>query len=123
MTGHIVGRESKILEEIRKGLKTVEVRLAKPRFRKFKPGDQIRIREDYWERGRIVKSKLSNIRTEVTKVEFYPDFRELLKKVGYQKVNPSASGLENAISRIYMFYSREEEKRLGAVAIHFKLRK
>lgn len=121
MTTHIAGRQSLILEEIRSGKKTVEARLAKPRFKKFKPGDRIRLREDFWEKGEIVGSRMSGLETEVVRVELYPSFDEMLNHVDYKKVNARAKSKAEALKRIRSFYTPEQEDKLGVAAIHFKL--
>lgn len=121
MATHVAGRDSNILTEIRSGTKSIEARLGKPRFRAFKPGNHIKIREDVWENGKIVKSQDSGLETVVTKVETYLSFREMFVSVGFKNVSPQSKNLEDALAEVYRFYSPEDEQKLGVVAIHFKL--
>jgi len=123
MTGHIVGRRSDILVHIKNGEKIVEMRLGKPRFKRFKVGDTIRIREDFWNNGQIIKSKMSGVKTQITKVERFKTFRELLENIGFKKVMPDAQTLEEALIPAKQFYKSTDEAKLGAIAIHFKLLK
>jgi ASC-1-like (ASCH) protein len=121
MAGHIVGRESSILKQIQNGSKTVEARLAKLRFRKFRAGDRIRIREDIWAGGQIVSSQLSSTRTTVVEIEKFSSFVEMFRHVDFKKVNPDARSAAEALDRIRQFYTPEDEQKYGVLAIHFKL--
>lgn len=121
MTTHIVGRESSVLAEIKSGGKTIEARIAKARFKRFKPGDRIKIREDSWRDGKIVGSKMSDVETVIVKVEKYDSFDEMLENVELGKVNPDAKSKDEALMRIRSFYTPDLERKFGALAIHFKL--
>lgn len=118
---HEIGKESSFLEEIRKGLKTVEGRLAKPRFKKFRVGDRLRIREDVWSGGRVVASRPTKIEVEITKIERFPSFTAMLAKIDLKKALPGVETKEEALTLYRKFYSEEDEKKFGVIAFHFKL--
>lgn len=116
-----IGINSSVLGEILAGKKTVETRLAKERFLSFKVGDKISIREDIWQAGEIIRSIPDKAQIEITGIERFDTFRELLQAVGYEKVRPSANSIEDAIKAYEQYYSIDEEKRFGVIAFFIKL--
>ena len=115
------GREVSLLEDIRKGTKTVEIRLRRGKFAQYQPGDRVWLRADTYEGDRIVSSEPRQVLVEVTRVEPFDSFRELLAGVGYAQVVPRARNAEEALAQPYRFYSPEEERQYGALAIHFQV--
>lgn len=118
---HEAGRESALLEDIIAGKKTVEGRLAKGKFLNFKPGDIVKLRKDIYENGELIASFEDQARSRVIRVEKYPSFREMLQTVGYKKAIPRAKSLEEAVGDYRKFYSADDEKEYGVLAIHFEL--
>lgn len=116
-----IGINSTVLKEILAGEKTIETRLGKERFLNFKPGDEISIREDIWENGEIVRSIPARAKIIVTNVERFDTFRDMFDHLDYKKIIPAASNVDNAIEAYTLYYSAEDEKRLGVVAISFRL--
>jgi ASC-1-like (ASCH) protein len=118
---HEAGIKSSILADIKSGHKTIEARLAKGKFLDFKAGDRLRLREDFYENDRLVRSISNQGLAEVTKVELYPSFKVMLKSVGIKNVLPWASSVKEALSEFRKFYSLADEENYGVLAIHFKL--
>lgn len=115
------GRDSEILKYIKDGTKTVEIRLNRGKFKDYKPGDRVNIREDFYEDGKLVNSIENQAITEIVKVEMYPTFKDAISAVGFKQVIPWASSIDEAVEVAYRFYTKEEEKEFNVLAIHFKL--
>ena len=88
--------------------KTIEVRLAKPKYN-LSNGNII-----------IINNSLQLI---VTKTIIYKSLKNLLEKENISKIIPNAASLQEALSVFYTFYTKEEEKKYGAIAIHLTNRK
>ena len=89
---------------IKEGKKTIEVRLNKPKFHNLKKGDQITFN--------------GNLTLQVTKADAYPSFKRLFEKENLESILPNTNTLEDALSVYYGFYSKEDEKAFGVIAIH-----
>lgn len=115
------GRESSLLADIKAGTKTIEARLDRGKFAKYKPGDQVWLREDFYENGKEVRSVPRQVLIEIEKIEKYPDFASMLTAVGYKNVNPRTKTLQEAVSQCAQFYTPEQEKQFGVLAIYFEV--
>lgn len=118
---HEIGVESSLVEAIRSGEKTIEGRLGKPRFLQIKEGDTIRVREDIWKDGVIIGTHDDSLRVEVAQVLFFETFREMLEAVNFEAAVPSANTIEAAIATYAAFYSPQDEKEYGVVALFLKV--
>jgi len=116
-----IGINSEALQEILAGRKTVETRLATPRFVAFRPGDEISLREDLRRDGLVVSSTSGVARIIVTSVDRFPSFREMAEALGVERINPTARNIDEALRRFRKFYTVESEAREGVVAISFSL--
>jgi len=121
MKTHLTGRESSLIEDIKLGRKTIDVRLAKPRFKAFRVGDRIRLREDVWKGSQIVTSRPTGITVEITKIEKFPSFKKMLATIDLKKALPSARTKKEALALYRKFYPEEEEAKFGVIAFHFRL--
>lgn len=118
---HEIGIETSLVEAIRRGLKTVEGRLGKPRFLQIKEGDVLIVREDIWKDGVVIGSHDDALQLKVTQVLYFESFEEMLKAIDYEAVVPNAKNLQDAISKYDEFYSHKEEKEYGVVALFFEV--
>lgn len=121
MTNGEIGIETDVLHSILAGEKTVEGRLARGRFLNFEPGDILRFREDVWRDGRIVRSIPDRGAAKVTQILRFDTFEEMLRFVGIESVLPRADDLESAVAVYRQFYTPEDEKEHGVLAIFFEL--
>lgn len=115
------GREASLLVDIKAGLKTIECRLNRGKFADYQVGDQVFLREDTYENGQIVASRPRQVLVEVSQIEQFPSFEQMLVSVGYEKVVPRATNLLTAVDECYKYYSPEDERQYGVLAIHFNL--
>lgn len=91
------------------GLKKVEGRLNKGRFREFKEGDLVE-----WYNSDF---SLRKVITRITRITKYKTFEEYLKTEGISNCLPSISTIKEGLSVYYKYYSKDEEKLYGIIAI------
>lgn len=96
------------------GLKTVEGRRNKGKFKEMKVGDIIQ-----WNNFNF---KPRSILTRITGKAEYPTFREYLEKEGLDKCLPGMEkfGIEDGLSIYYKYFTKEDEKEFGVVAIRIE---
>ena len=109
---HEMRLTEKPFNNILKGEKKYELRLYDEKRSKINPGDY------------IVFHKTTNydeiIKVKVIGLLRYASFEDLFKDLDYNLIGPSDS-LESKINHIRDFYSEEEEKQYGVLAIRVKL--
>lgn len=115
-----IGIESTMVEAIRRGLKTIEGRLGKPRFLKMAEGDILSIREDVWEQGEITGSYPGAIEIRITQILYFETFKEMFEAVNYEAAVPTAKSVSQAVAAYREFYSKEDEGKYGVVALFFE---
>jgi ASC-1-like (ASCH) protein len=105
--------QARYFDAILTGLKTVEGRLAKPNYLALKPKQIIAFMDPT---GRSCKA-------EVFKVIYFKDFKAMLEASNLEKCIPENTSIDEAVE-IYRSFPgyRDQEKILGVVAIHIKLR-
>jgi ASC-1-like (ASCH) protein len=92
------------------GLKTVEGRLNKGEFKEMKVGEIIEWKNyDFGERKML---------TKIVKKEHYASFKDYLETEGLKKCLPSIDNIDQGLDVYYSYYSKEDEKEFGIVAIH-----
>jgi ASC-1-like (ASCH) protein len=97
------------------GLKTVEGRKNKGRFKDMKVGDIVEwTNDDFMSRS---------VLTKITGKAEYPTFKEYLEKEGLDKCLPGMEkfGIDHGLSVYYKYYTKEDEKEFGVVAIKIAL--
>ena len=111
------------------GLKTVEGRRNKGKFKEMKVGDIIQVGNKYGMVTDIIQWNNFNFRprsvlTRVTGKTEYPTFKEYLEKEGLDKCLPGMEklgseklGIEHGLSIYYKYFTKEDEKEFGVVAI------
>ncbi len=115
------GRESKLLDEIIAGRKTIEGRLNRGKFAKYKPGDQVWLRRDYRdEQGVLRDGEARKVLVDVVAVRHYETSLAMVTAEGFEKVIPYAQSPEQAALEYDKFYSAEDQAKYGVLAIEFK---
>ncbi|MCL5094101.1 MAG: ASCH domain-containing protein [Patescibacteria group bacterium] len=97
---------------VREGKKTIEVRLNRGKFKEMKPGDLIEVQNNEETDQYLVK---------IIDIRKYRDSNEMFENEDFKMVNPNASTIEETISGIREFYSRENEKKHGINAIEVQV--
>jgi ASC-1-like (ASCH) protein len=100
---------------IQLGLKTAEGRKNKGKFKEMKVGDIIEWKNDNF--------KSRSFYTQITGKAVYPNFQKYLETEGLDKCLPNMEkyGIEHGLSVYYKFYTKEEEREFGVVAIRLKV--
>lgn len=89
------------------GKKTIEGRLNKGKFASVRIGD-------------ILELDPEKIKFTVIGKNIYKSFREMIEKEGMKNVVPDKSSVDEAANVYYKFYTKEQEKEFGVVAIGIK---
>jgi len=92
---------------ILKGIKTVEGRLNKGKFAIIKIGD-------------ILEIESEDAIFEVVGKNIYSNFREMLEKEGIKNAIPDKDNINDAVDVYRKFFTKEQEKKFGVVAIKIK---
>lgn len=95
------------------GLKTVEGRKNKGRFKEMKIGDIVQ-----WTNNDFAPR---TVLTEITGKAKYRTFIEYLEAEGLDKCLPSIKDLDTGLSVYYKYFTKEDEKEFGVIAIRLKL--
>lgn len=111
-----IGIDSTLVEAIKNGDKTIEIRLAKPRFLLIQEDDILSIREDFYYEGDVLESLPHALEVKVTQVIYFESFKEAFDAINYEAAVPSAKSAEGAVKKYREFYSVEEENEFGVVA-------
>jgi ASC-1-like (ASCH) protein len=89
---------------ILQGKKTVEGRLNKDKFATIRVGD-------------ILELEPEKIKFVIDEKNVYKNFRAMLKKEGIANVVPDKNSIGEAVAVYYKFYTKEQEREFGVVAI------
>ena len=95
------------------GLKKVEGRKNKGKFKDMKVGEIIE-----WTNSDFKERK---VRTKVIGKKEYNSFKEYLKGEGLQKCLPGIPSLKHGLSVYFKYYTKEDEKKYGVIAIRLEL--
>lgn len=107
---------STVIEEIKSGDKTIEVRLARPRFLLIQEGDILSVREDFYYEGAVLESLSHALEIKVTQVLYFETFEELFEAINFSSVLPSAKTVDEAKAACRNLYSVEDEAEFGVAA-------
>lgn len=116
-----IGIESSLVKAIYSGIKTIEVRLGKPRFLKMQVGDILSVREDIWNNDKIIDNIEDVLRIKITQILYFESFSELLDSTDFELVVPYAKNIEEAKELFAKFYTKADEDEYGVVAFYFEL--
>lgn len=116
------GRESDLLDDIIAGRKTVEGRLNKGKFAKYRIGDTVALRRDYRDADGVLHDGVSDAaRVRIVAIRHYPTFLAMVNTEGYQRVIPSAASAQAAADEYNKFYSAEDQSHYGVLGIEIIL--
>lgn len=112
------GRESKLLDAIIAGRKTIEGRLNRDKFAQYRVGDTISLRRDIRdESGVLYDGESDAARVEVIAIRSYSTFLELVTREGFTKVIPHAKTAVEAADEYNKYYSSVDQATYGVLAI------
>lgn len=110
---HIISLSEPWFTLISLKLKTVEGRKHKGLFKELKVGDLIEWTNDTF----AIRKTLTKV---IRKTE-YQSFKEYLETEGIDKCLPGINDMDTALSVYYKYYSVEDEKKYGVIAIEIEL--
>lgn len=93
---------------VKNGRKTIEGRLRKGNYARVKPGDHIVI----WN----VK-ETDKLEVLVRRVKMYKSFEQMLRSEPLKKVLPNVETVKDGVEIYKKFYTKDQEKKFGVVAI------
>ena len=95
------------------GLKSVEGRKNKGRFKEMKVGDVILWRNNDFTPREVL--------TKITGKAEYNTFKEYLETEGLDKCLPGIKSIDIGLSVYYKYFTKEDEKEFGVIAIRLEL--
>lgn len=118
MTTWESGRESELLDDILAGRKTIEGRLNKGKFAKYKAGDHVLLRRDFRDEHGILHDGPVGVATvKIVAIREYDSFLNMIEAEGCTKVIPSATSLQEAADEYNKYYSVDDQAKYGVLAI------
>lgn len=115
------GRESRLLDAILDGRKTIEGRLNKGKFSQYKVGDTVSLRRDIrGEDGVLRDGAADAARVKIVAIRQYNDFLTMVSTEGYDKVIPYAQNAQEAAGEYNKYYSVDDQARFGVLAIEVR---
>ena len=115
------GRESKLLDDIIAGRKTIEGRLNKGKFAQYQVGDYVSLRRDYRdENGVLHDGEPCAALVEIVAIRSYETFIDMVNAEGYAKVIPHATSAQEAADEYNKYYSAEDQAKYGVLAIEVR---
>ena len=95
-------KQEPYLSLILNGIKTVEGRLNKGKFKEMQVGDLVETAGEIF---------------EILEKNIYRTFKEMILSEGIENVIPDKTTIDDAVNVYYRFYTKEQEKEFGVVAI------
>ena len=95
------------------GLKTVEGRKNKGRFKEMKVNDLIEWRNNDFNPRTVI--------TRIVKKVEYQTFEEYLTKEGLKNCLPGITDMEDGLSVYFKYFTKQQERDFGVMAIHLEL--
>jgi len=114
-----IGIQSEVLQQIIDGRKTIEGRLGKEKFLRIKIGDELSIREDIYENGKIVGEVEDRLHLKIDGITKFHSFEQMLREAGYEKAIPTAKSLSDAVAAYRTYYSEDDENEYGVIGLEF----
>jgi len=116
-----LGVQSLYFDLIKKGMKTVEGRIAKDKYRKLSPGEVLRFYNQDQNKEREIQG-LNFLEAHIISIEYFTSFSQMLTYYGVKNCLPGVKNLEQALEIYHSFpgYQSEAEK-LGVLGIEIKI--
>ncbi len=116
------GCQSRPLDAIIDGRKTIEGRLNRGKFAQYRPGDVVELRRDIRDAdGVLHDGDAPEIRVKVVAVRPYASFLEMITAEGWQRVIPNAASPQDVANEYNTYYSAEDQQQHGVLAIQIQI--
>lgn len=100
-------------KKIKSGTKTAEIRLLDEKRKNLRIGDEIKFFK--------LPERKESVVVMVKKLSTFSSFKEMFEKIDKKYLGHENMTLEQQLERIYNIYTKEEEERLGVLAIFIEL--
>ncbi|MCG2694775.1 ASCH domain-containing protein [Candidatus Parcubacteria bacterium] len=107
-------RDEPYFSFVKKGVKTIEGRIKQDLYEKLELEDEILV---------FNNKETDKIRVIVKGLRTYSSFKEMLKKEDFKKILPNVDSIEEGVKIYRKFYTSEQEKEFGVIAIGVEVRK
>lgn len=97
---------------VQNGQKSVEGRLCTGLYAHVKHGDHIRV---------LSVDESASVQVEITAVRQYPSFKDMLQREVLHAVLPNVHTVDDGVAIYRQFYTEEQERESGVVALEFRL--
>ena len=122
MTTWQSGRESKLLDDILAGRKTIEGRLNKGKFAQYRIGDRVSLRRDYRDdAGMLHDGSIDAALVEITATRHYDSFLAMVTTEGFRNVIPDAKTVQEAANEYNNYYSVDDQALYGVLAVEVRV--
>ena len=122
MTTWESGRESRLLDDIIAGRKTVEGRLNRSKFAGYRVGDFIKLRRDVRQPdGTLRDGEPDAARVRIVAIRQYENFLDMVTAEGFEKVIPFAKTAQEAADEYNKYYSADDQAKYGVLALEIEL--
>ena len=112
------GRETRLLDDIIAGRKTIEGRLKKGKFAEYRAGDYVSLRRDFRDKhGVLQDGPIGAAIVRIIAIRNYGSFLTMVEAEGFARVIPSAKSANEAADEYNRYYSTEDQARYGVLAI------
>ena len=116
------GRESRLLDDIIAGRKTIEGRLNRGKFAEYRTGDIVSLRRDLRDEDGVLQDGERDVaRVEIVAIRHYRSFLEMVTAEGYEQVIPSATSAEEAAAEYDRYYSAQDQQTYGVIAVQVRI--
>ncbi len=120
----VSGRESRLLDDIINGKKTIEGRLNKGKFADYAIGDYVQLRRDIRATsGQLVDGDLAEIEVKIVALRHYASFGDMVVAEGYKSVIPSAASDDEAAEEYNKYYTKNDQEQFGVIAIEITFKR
>lgn len=93
---------------VEEGKKVIEVRLRKGKYAEVKAGDTIEVQK---------ADESESFEVKVIDVQYYKSFKEMAGKENFKEIIPDAKDINDVVAACRKFYTEEQEKEYGVVAV------
>ena len=99
---------------VKDGTKTIEGRINKNLYKELKSGDEILV---------FNNDETNSVQVQVKDIRTYSSFLEMLEKENFKKILPDTNSASEGVKIYKRFYTPEQEKQFGVIAIKISVKK
>lgn len=112
------GRESRLLDDIISGGKTIEGRINRGKFVEYAVGDFVKLRRDIRDAsGKLQDGATGEVEVRIIGIRPYRSFLDMVTAEGYERIIPHAKSNHQAAVEYDKYYSKDDQREFGVLAI------